>query len=81
MSTATARAAAEDQDTGPLTKKRMETIDDDIAARAEEFIEQQNKAGKPMFVWVNFTHMHFRTHAKPESKGQSGRWQSRTTTR
>ncbi|WNM57537.1 arylsulfatase [Candidatus Nitrospira allomarina] len=64
------------EDTGPLTKKRMETIDDDIAARAAEFIEKQAKAGKPMFVWVNFTHMHFRTHPKPESVGQSGRWQS-----
>jgi arylsulfatase A-like enzyme len=46
-------------DTGPLTKKRMETIDDDVAARSAAFIEQQHKAGKPMFVWVNFTHMHF----------------------
>jgi arylsulfatase A-like enzyme len=63
-------------DTGPLTKKRMETIDDDIAARAVDFIQRQNKAGKPAFVWVNFTHMHFRTHTKPESIGQSGRWQS-----
>jgi len=64
------------EDTGPLTRKRMETIDDDVAARAAEFIEKQAKAGKPMFVWVNFTHMHFRTHVKPESRGQSGRWQS-----
>ena len=64
------------EDTGPLTKKRMETIDDDVAARAAEFIEKQAKAGKPMFVWVNFTHMHFRTHPKPESIGQAGRWQS-----
>ena len=63
-------------DTGPLTKKRMETIDDDIAARAVDFIQRQNKAGKPAFVWVNFTHMHFRTHTKPESLGQAGRWQS-----
>ena len=62
------------EDTGPLTKKRMETIDDDIAARAAEFIDKQSKAGKPFFVWVNFTHMHFRTHVKPESVGQSGRW-------
>ena len=54
----------------------METIDDDIADRAVDFIERQAKAGKPFFVWVNFTHMHFRTHAKPESIGQSGRWQS-----
>jgi arylsulfatase len=64
------------EDTGPLTKKRMETIDDDFAARSVEFIETQAKAGKPFFVWVNFTHMHFRTHVKPESLGQSGRWQS-----
>jgi len=53
----------------------METIDDDIAARAADFIEKQHKAGKSFFVWVNFTHMHFRTHAKPESIGQAGRWQ------
>jgi arylsulfatase A-like enzyme len=64
------------EDTGPLTKKRMETIDDDIAARGADFIERQQKAGKPFFAWINFTHMHFRTHPKPESVGQSGRWQS-----
>ena len=64
------------KDTGPLTKKRMETIDDDVANRAVDFIQRQNKAGKPAFVWVNFSHMHFRTHTKPESIGQSGRWQS-----
>lgn len=64
------------EDTGPLTKKRMETIDDDIAARAAGFIETNAKAKKPFFVWVNFTHMHFRTHPKPEVIGQSGRWQS-----
>src|SRR3954453_22484353 len=63
------------KDTGPLTKKRMETIDDDIADRAGDFIKRQAKADKPFFVWVNFTHMHFRTHAKPESVGQAGRWQ------
>jgi len=64
------------KDTGPLTKKRMETIDDDVATRAADFIQRQAKADKPFFVWVNFTHMHARTYAKPESKGQSGRWQS-----
>jgi len=63
-------------DTGPLTRKRMVTIDDDIATRAVDFIQRQAKAGKPMFVWVNFTHMHFRTHTKPESIGQSGSFQS-----
>ena len=64
------------KDTGPLDKARMVTIDDEIANRAVDFIQRQNKAGKPAFVWVNFTHMHFRTHTKPESIGQSGRWQS-----
>ena len=62
------------KDTGPLTKKRMETIDDDVANRAVDFIQRQKAAGKPIFLWVNFTHMHFRTHVKPESLGQSGRW-------
>jgi arylsulfatase A-like enzyme len=64
------------EDTGPLTRKRMETIDDDTAARAADFIDRQAKAGKPMFVWVNFTHMHFRTYPKAGSVGQAGRWQS-----
>ncbi len=64
------------EDTGPLTRKRMETIDDDVAARSADFIERQVKADKPFFIWVNFTHMHFRTHVKPESLGQSGRWMS-----
>ena len=64
------------EDTGPLTKKRMETFDDDVATRSAEFIEKIHKAGRPIFVWVNFTHMHFRTHAKPNSVGQAGRWQS-----
>ena len=64
------------KDTGPLTKARMVTIDDDITNRAVDFIKRQKKAGKPFFVWVNITHMHFRTHTKPESIGQSGRWQS-----
>jgi arylsulfatase A-like enzyme len=63
-------------DTGPLTSKRMITIDEDIANRAVDFIQRQNKAGKPAFVWVTPTHMHFHTHTKPESIGQSGRWQS-----
>ena len=54
----------------------METIDDDIAARSVDFIKRQNSAGRPFFLWVNFTHMHTRTHTKPESLGQSGQWQS-----
>jgi arylsulfatase len=64
------------KDTGPLTRKRMETIDDDIAVRAVDFLERKSKEGKPIFLWVNFTHMHLRTHAKPASLGQSGRWMS-----
>lgn len=64
------------QDTGPLNKKRMETCDDEFVAAAIDFIERQEKAGKPWFVWLNTTHMHFITHTKPESIGQAGRWQS-----
>jgi arylsulfatase len=54
----------------------MVTIDDDITNRAVDFIKRQKNANKPFFVWVNTTHMHFRTHTKPESISQSGRWQS-----
>jgi arylsulfatase len=54
----------------------MLTIDDDITNRAVDFITRQSKAGQPFFVWVNMTHMHLRTHTKPQSVGQSGRWQS-----
>ncbi len=64
------------KDTGPLTKKRMETIDDDIVARAVDFMTRQSKAGKPFFVWINTTHMHLRTHTKPTSLGQAGPFQS-----
>ncbi|MDB5772213.1 MAG: Choline-sulfatase, partial [Burkholderia sp.] len=63
-------------DTGPLTKKRMETCDDEFVAAASDFIKRQNDAGKPFFCWVNTTHMHLRTHTRPESLGQAGRWQS-----
>jgi arylsulfatase A-like enzyme len=64
------------KDTGALTTKRMETCDDDFAAAANDFISRQHKAGKPFFCWVNFTHMHCRTHTKPESLGQAGENQS-----
>jgi len=57
---------------GPLTKKHMETIDDETLAAAKEFIQRQVKAGKPFFCWWNATHMHFRTHVKPEQIGISG---------
>ncbi len=60
------------EDTGPLTKKRMETVDDETSDRAIEFIHEQQKAGKPWFVWWNGTRMHFRTHVKAEHRGISG---------
>ena len=58
------------EDTGPLTKKRMETVDDDTAAVAMDFIERQHKAGKPWFVWWSGTRMHFRTHVSDEKMAQ-----------
>ena len=64
------------EDTGPLTKKRMEDIDDEFAAAAQDFIGRAVTAETPFFVWMNTTHMHFRTHPKPGSVGQAGRWQS-----
>jgi len=60
------------EDTGPLTRKRMETVDDETSDRAIAFIKEQQKAGKPWFVWWNGTRMHFRTHVKPEHRGISG---------
>jgi arylsulfatase A-like enzyme len=54
----------------------METVDDEFLSAAMQFIDQQTRAGTPWFVWFNTTHMHFRTHVKPESRGQAGRWQS-----
>ena len=60
------------QDTGPLTKKRMETVDDETSDRAIEWIREQHAAGKPWFCWWNGTRMHFRTHVKEELRGISG---------
>jgi arylsulfatase len=60
------------EDTGPLTKKRMETVDDETSDAAIAFIEKQQKSGKPWFVWWNGTRMHFRTHVKAEHRGISG---------
>ena len=60
------------KDTGPLTKKRMETIDEETIAAAIRFIKQANKDGKPFFVWWNGTRMHFRTHVKEAHRGISG---------
>jgi arylsulfatase len=64
------------EDTGPLTKKRMETCDDEFVMAAKDFIQRQNEDGKPFFVWLNTTHMHLITHTKKSSLGQAGRWQS-----
>jgi arylsulfatase A-like enzyme len=59
------------EDTGPLTKKRMETVDDETVEAAMGFMEKNVKADKPFFVWWNATRMHFRTHVKPELQGSS----------
>jgi arylsulfatase len=64
------------ENTGPLTKERMETCDDEFMAAAKKFIKAAHEAGEPFFVWFNTSHMHAFTHVKPESKGQAGRWQS-----
>mgnify|MGYP001818842564 FL=1 len=60
------------EDTGPLTKKRMETVDDDTSDRAIKFIEQAVADDKPFFVWWSGTRMHFRTHVKEDLRGISG---------
>lgn len=58
------------EDTGALTKKRMETVDDETVAAAIDFIKRQNAAGKPFFVWWNGTRMHLRTHVRAEHRGK-----------
>ncbi len=58
------------EDTGALTKKRMETIDDETSAAAIDFMKRQHTAGKPFFVWFNSTRMHLRTHVRPEHRGR-----------
>ena len=60
------------EDTGPLTKKRMETIDDEVTEKAIAFIRKAHAEGVPFFVWWNATHMHFRTHIPKEAEGISG---------
>jgi arylsulfatase len=59
-------------DTGPLTKKRMETCDEEFTAAALDFIDRQNKAQKPWFCYFNSTRMHIFTHLKKESDGKTG---------
>ncbi len=60
------------EDTGPLTKKRMETVDDEVTAAALDFMDRADKAEKPFFLWWNSTRMHIYTHLKEESKGKTG---------
>ncbi|MEH0664916.1 arylsulfatase [Vibrio scophthalmi] len=60
------------EDTGPLTRKRMETVDEETLDAALDFMDRAVKADKPFFVWWNATRMHFRTHVKEESAGKTG---------
>lgn len=60
------------EDTGPLTRKRMETTDEEFVAAAQKFVDTQVKADKPFFVWLNTTGMHFRTHRAQKHVGKSG---------
>ena len=60
------------EDTGPLTRKRMETVDQEFLTATKDFIERQVKANKPFFVWFNSTRMHIFTHLKPESASKTG---------
>jgi arylsulfatase len=60
------------EDTGALTKKRMETIDDETSDAAVDYIQRQAKAGKPFFCWMNTTRMHFRTHVRDEHRDKPG---------
>ncbi len=64
------------EDTGPLTRKRMENVDLEFLDAASDFIKRQHEEGKPFFVWFNTTWMHFRVHIPDRIRGQSGRWQS-----
>ncbi len=60
------------EDTGPLNRQRMETIDDETTAAAIDFMTRQARAKKPFFTWMNFTRMHIFTHVRPEYRGKSG---------
>jgi len=60
------------KDTGPLTKKRMETVDEEITSAALGWMEKQVKANKPFFLWYNSTAMHLRTHLADKNRGKSG---------
>lgn len=65
-------AGGEVRDTGPLTRKRMETIDEETLAASLDFMDRAKKAGKPFFLWHNSTRMHVWTRLKKESEGTTG---------
>lgn len=60
------------ENTGPLTRQRMQTVDDEFLAGAMDFMDRKHAANEPMFVWCNATRMHFRTHVPPNFRGRSG---------
>lgn len=60
------------EDTGALTRKRMETVDEEFVVAAKDFVDRSVKAKKPFFVWLNTTGMHFRTHRADKHAGKSG---------
>ncbi len=60
------------ENTGPLTKKRMETVDEEFLASALDFMDRKTAAGEPWFCYMNTTRMHIFTHLKPESDGKTG---------
>jgi arylsulfatase A-like enzyme len=60
------------EDTGPLTKKRMETIDDETSDAAVDYIRRQAKANTPFFCWFNSTRMHLRTHVAADRRSPAG---------
>ena len=60
------------EDTGPLTRKRMETVDEETIKATLAFMDKAHSDGKPFFIWWNSTRMHIFTHLKPESKGKTG---------
>ena len=68
------------EDTGPLNRKRMETIDDETTAAAIEYMRRQVQANKPFFVWMNTTRMHVFTHVRESMRGQSGMGATNTPT-
>ena len=64
------------EDTGPLTRERMKTCDEEFRDATIDFMQRKSAEDAPFFVWFNTTHMHFRTHTREEDIGRAGRWQS-----